>query len=505
MPNALLSVQDVTKYYAVKVLDGIRFELRPGEVHAMLGSNGAGKSTLCRIIAGLTRATSGEMFLNGQPYAPSGKQEAERRGVQIVQQELCLIPTLTIAENIHLTRMPHRMGIINRRRLEHDARVALDRVGMGNIDPNLLTGSLGVGHQQLIEIATALDRDCRVLILDEPTSSLSAGEAENLFRWIHRLRNQGIGIIYISHRLDEVARIADRITVLRDGKNVCTESTSDLSTDDMVARMTGEKATEHAVKPFCSYRTDTVALRAEHYCRGKAVRDVSFDVHRGERLGIAGLVGAGRTELLRLLFGADAAEFGTLVLQRDPAPRRFRQPYEAVAAGLALVTEDRKTDGLLLPLSIRDNTSIASLDLRFAHYGLIQQRRETDEVTAASRELEVRCHDVEQSVQTLSGGNQQKVAIAKWLVRHADVFFFDEPTRGIDVAARRRIYRLFESLASEGKAIVVVSSDLDELLETCDRIAVMSAGKLVATFQRPNWSADRIMQAAFSEHIGVPE
>ncbi len=502
MPDSLLSLEGLTKRYAVTVLDDVDFDLQGGEIHALLGSNGAGKSTLCRIIAGLTPPTSGSMRLDGQVYSPSGKQEAEHSGVQIVQQELCLIPTLSVAENMMLSRMPQRLGIIKQGELRQQARIALDRVELGEIDPDLPAGKLGVGRQQLVEIATALDRQCRILILDEPTSSLSGGEAENLFRWLDRLRDEGIGIIYISHRLDEVAQLADRVTILRDGRHVCTQYTEGLSTDEMVGLMTGESPAQHSAESFRSYRTDRVALRAENFSHDQVVRNVSFHVHEGERFGIAGLVGAGRSELLRLVFGADSADSGSLRLGDSGSPLRFNHPHEAVDAGLAMVTEDRKSNGLLLPLSIRFNASIASLASRFSRGGLVRRRAENETVSDVAHQLDLRCRDLEQATVTLSGGNQQKVAIAKWLVRKADIFFFDEPTRGIDVASRRRIYRLIESLAAEGKAIVIVSSDLDELLETCDRIAVMSAGRMVATFSRGDWSVDRIMQAAFSEHMG---
>lgn len=502
MTDPLLSLSGLTKRYAVTVLDDVEFDLQGGEIHALLGSNGAGKSTMCRIIAGLTPPTSGSMRLGGHAYLPSGKQEAEQCGVQIVQQELCLIPTLSVAENMMLSRLPQRLGIIHRGRLRQQARIALDRVELRDIDPDVPAGRLGVGQQQLVEIATALDRQCRVLILDEPTSSLSGSEAENLFRWLLRLRDEGIGILYISHRLDEVAQLADRVTVLRDGRRVCTRATEGLSTDEMVSLMTGESPSQHAAESFRSHRTDRVALRAENFTRDQVVRDVSFHVHEGERLGIAGLVGAGRSELLRLIFGADPADAGFLRLGDSGSPLRFNHPHEAVDAGLAMVTEDRKSNGLLLPLSIRINASIASLSERFARGGLVRRRAEREIVSEVVNQLDVRCRDLEQAAVTLSGGNQQKVAIAKWLVREADIFLFDEPTRGIDVASRRRIYRLIDSLAAEGKAIVMVSSDLDELLETCDRIAVMSAGRMVATFSRGDWSVDRIMQAAFSGHMG---
>ncbi len=493
----LLSVHDLTKRYTVTVLDRISFDLQAGEIHALLGANGAGKSTLCRIIAGLVSRSTGEMTFDGHPYAPANKQAAEALGVQIVQQELNLISTLSVAENILLGRMPHRGGIIRKRELHERTRRALDRLCLEDIMTQTLVGSLGVGRQQMVEIAAALDRDCRILILDEPTATLSATETQRLFEWLVRLRQDRVGIIYISHRLDEVARLADRVTVLRDGKHVCTHPASELTTDAMVNFMTGARDQSVARQKHESFATEQIALRVEGVSRGKIVRDVSFEVRAGERLGIAGLVGSGRTELLRAVYGADIAEDGDVFLADSDMPRRFRHPGEAVAAGLAMVTEDRKQNGLLLPQSIRVNTTLCAMWHRFSAGGMIRRRAEQNSAEQMCRQLETRCTSIEQSVATLSGGNQQKVAVSKWLVRDANVFLFDEPTRGIDVAARLRIYHLFHSLSRDGKALVIVSSDLDELLETCDRIAVMSAGRMVATFDRSNWAHEKIMQAAF--------
>lgn len=511
----LLTTSAISKRYGdITVLRDVDFEVRGGEIHALLGANGAGKSTLCKIISGLTHASGGSMTLCGQSFNPHNKQVAESVGVQIVQQELNLIPTLSVAENILLTRMPSVMGITRKRKLATMARHALDRFGLENISTDTIVGTLGVGRQQMIEIATALDRDCRLLILDEPTAALSGGETKLLFQHLNRLRDQGIGILYISHRLDEVADLSDRVTALRDGRHVGTRETESLTTDQMVDLMSG--ATANAQRRFQSFiRTNVVdlakdsitqgslarsttseALRVENVCGG-IVQDVSFAVRRGERLGIAGLVGSGRTELLRLLFGADVAQRGTIQISDRQTPC-FKHPSEAVAAGIAMVTEDRKQNGLLLSQSVRANTSLCSLGKRFATAGIVRKRHESDVAAEMVASLETKCNDTEQSVETLSGGNQQKVAVTKWLVRDAEVFFFDEPTRGIDVSARRRIYRLFDSLAEQGKGIVIVSSDLEELLETCDRIGVMSAGKWMGDFQRENWSTDQIMQAAFA-------
>ncbi|MCC9608647.1 sugar ABC transporter ATP-binding protein [Blastopirellula sp. JC732] len=501
----LLEVQGVTKRYGeATVLNDCQLQVRAGEIHALLGGNGAGKSTLVRIIAGLVSPTAGEMKLNGTSYAPSQKREAEEAGVQIVQQEFNLIPTLSVAENLLLTRLPSLGGVINRKELHRRAKTALERLDLHDISTDAIVETLGVGQQQMIEIAAALDRQCKLLILDEPTAALSVAEVEALFPWLENLRAKGVGIIYISHRLDEVARLSDRITVLRDGQYFGTYETSQLTTDQMVDLMTGDvhNPASHHPNPeeTLGEKSSDFALRVEGISGGK-VQDVSFEVRRGERFGIAGLVGSGRTELLRLIFGADVASRGHIYLDNSDTPRRFRHPSEAVAAGLAMVTEDRKQNGLLLPQSIRANSTLAALGKRFSRWGVIRSQAEAESAESHRESMEIRCTSIEQHTSALSGGNQQKVVIARWLTTEASVFLFDEPTRGIDVPARRRIYRLIDTLADEGKTIVIVSSDLEELFETCDRIAVMSNGRLCEIFSRPDMSHDAIMRAAFSGYL----
>lgn len=495
-----LTARDLCKDYVVRVLDGVLFELKAGEIHALLGANGAGKSTLCRIIAGLTPATSGSMTLNGESYDPRDKRSAESLGVQIVQQELNLIPTLTVAENLLLGRFSQRFGIVNQRLLHEHARGALDRFGLYDIPTDQMVGSLGVGQQQMLEIAAALDRKCQVLILDEPTAALSAGETERLFARLNELRKNGVGIIYISHRLDEITRIADRLTVLRDGKYVSTHTVDEFKPiERVIDLMTGEtEAAQHAIQNHRSYATNREMIRISGMSRQPSVRDVSFSVQAGERYGIAGLVGSGRTELLRLMFGADQADNGEIFLRGEIHPYQFCHPHSAVAHRLAMVTEDRKQNGLLLSQSIRVNTMLSSMELLAGSSGIINRRKEKELVEAQRETMQIHARNIEQSVGTLSGGNQQKVAVAKWLLKDADVFLFDEPTRGIDVAARRNIHQLFDKLAEQGKALIIVSSDLEELFETCDRIGVMSAGKLVSEYTRETWSYDTIMQDCFS-------
>lgn len=494
-----LTVESICKDYAVRVLDSVDFQLRFGEIHALLGANGAGKSTLCKVISGLLAPTSGSMTLDGKLYAPAGKQEAEQHGVQIVQQELNLFPTLTVGENIFFGRYPTIGGIIRRRELDRGTRIALDRVGLDDIDPELPLKDLGVGKQQMVEIAAALDRSCRVLILDEPTAALSAHETQTLFDWLQRLREQNVGIIYISHRLEEVTEISDRITILRDGKNVSTNATSDLSTDQIVEMMSGDDEAHGAQREHHNYARNEVTLAVNHFFCKPNVNDVSFEVRAGERLGVAGLVGSGRTELLRAIFGADGADSGTIVVsggRQSP----FTHPNQATRAGIAMVTEDRKQNGLLLTRPITENTTLSSLDKSQTAVGVIRFGREREKVKQIHDDLETRCTSIDQIVGTLSGGNQQKVAVAKWLARDAEVFLFDEPTRGIDVAARRRIYQLFDSLAEQGKSMVIVSSDVDELLETCDRIIVLSAGKLSGSFDRDHWDRESILTACFADY-----
>ncbi|MEO1529791.1 MAG: sugar ABC transporter ATP-binding protein [Planctomycetota bacterium] len=494
----VIETRGLTKCYGeVSVLQDCSISFEAGSIHALLGANGAGKSTLVRMLAGLVTPSNGEMRFAERAYAPANKRAAERAGVEIIQQELNLIPTLSVAENLLLTRLPANLGVIDWHELYERAGKALARVGLTELSPSKRLGELGVGTQQMVEIAAALDRDCRVLILDEPTAALSPSESETLFGWLERLRKQGVAILYISHRLDEVKRLADRVSVLRDGRLVGTYDASGFTTERMVELMSGGVDSSQAQEP--DVRPLDEALFQVFSIVGGPVHDVSFEVHRGECLGIAGLVGSGRTELLRLIFGADRASSGEVAIGEKRC--RFQHPREAVQAGLAMVTEDRKVNGLLLSKSIRVNTTLASMWRRFSQWGITRASNEKAETQAQCHSMEVRCNDDEQIVATLSGGNQQKVAIAKWLVRDAELFLFDEPTRGIDIAARRRIYGLLRTLAEQGKGMVVVSSDTDELMEICDRIAVMSNGRLVETFARGEWSAERITQACFSGYL----
>ena len=479
-------------------------------MHALLGANGAGKSTLARIVCGLEASDAGNMMLRGEPYAPASKREGERAGVHIVHQELRALDTLSVAENLFLDRLPNRWGVVDRRALHANARAALALVGLSELDPATPLGELGIGRRQLVEIAGALARPCRLLILDEPTAALTSPEIDTLFTHLDRLRREGVGIVYISHRMGEIRRIADRVTVLRDGRVVAVRPSAELSAEDAVSLMVGGEWSDPG--PRARRVAGSVALRVEDLHAGDRVRGVSFEVRRGEILGLSGLVGSGRTEMLRAVYGADRAEHGHgadraehgRVMVGDPlVPVRIERPRDAVRAGIGLIPEDRKAHGLLLARPVRLNTTLGRLATVARRGGWIDSTAERRLAIDLCDRLAVRRTSVEQPVAELSGGNQQKVVIARWLARECDVLLFDEPTRGIDVAARETVYRLLEELASAGKALVVASSEVEELLTLCDRIAVMSAGRLAAVFERGDWNQERIMAAAFSGHAAT--
>jgi ribose transport system ATP-binding protein len=498
----ILAASGVWKSYSAVVLSDVSFDLRAGEVHAIVGENGAGKSTLARIMAGLTPSDAGEMRLSGRLYSPGSKTDAERQGVRMVLQELNVIGNLTVAENIFFDQMPNQLGWVDYGRMNAKASEVMAEVGLGEIDPSKPVRLLGVGQQQLVEIAAALSRNCRVLILDEPTAALTDPEIERLFGQIARLKAAGVGLVYISHRMEEILRIADRITVLRDGRLISTRSAGETSMDEIVRAMVGRELGQAVQR---QKRTPGLAaLRVENLRSGAAVRGVSFQVRCGEILGFAGLMGSGRTETMRAVFGADQPESGEIYLHEQGAPVRIRSPRQAVRKGIALLTEDRKAQGLLLPWPVRANISLMRLGLMSNRAGWVRSDEERNEAARWARALNVRCSSLEQRVVELSGGNQQKVVIAKWLFRNCDILIFDEPTRGIDVGAKFEIYRLLAELADKGKAIIMVSSDLKELLALCDRIAVMSAGRIAATFDRDNWSQEKIMEAALSGYRNSP-
>lgn len=506
-PDPVLRIQDVGKTYVTPVLQGVSLNLFPGEVLALTGENGAGKSTLAKIICGLEPASQGKMTLAGQEFAPSSRRHAESLGVRMVMQELSLIPTLTVAENLLLVDIPNRgrwqANWIERDRLNALATQQLAKVGMQAIDPNTLVSELGIGQQQMVEIARNLQDDTRVLILDEPTAMLTPSETHHLFEQIARLQSQGVAIIYVSHRLEELKAIADTLVVLRDGKLVQVCPINSVTEDDIVQLMVGHAVSQDLDRP--RRPRGNLLLRAEHIGRGRLVKDISLDLYAGEVLGLAGLVGSGRTEVVRLLFGADQNEHGDITVYEN-APgqpvrakvKKWAAPLAAIAAGIGLITEDRKSQGLLLGQPIRVNTTLSDVG-SVSKAGWLQRAREVNIVKALIDRLSVRCNSMEQAVGTLSGGNQQKVIVSRWLHRNCDVLLLDEPTRGVDVGARADIYAELEQMAQSGKALLMVSSDLRELMQMADRIGVMSQGKLIKIFERGQWTEKSLLAAAFND------
>ena len=482
------------------VLRDVDLDLEGGEIHAVVGANGAGKTTLCNIICGITRADAGQMHLEDASYSPASISEAQAAGVRIVMQELNLIDNLSVAENLYFGSLPRRRLMIDVERLHDDAHRALRQFGLESVDPRQALSTLGIGQRQLVEIARELIHPCRILILDEPTAALTDPQAELLFEKIADLKSGGTAVLYVSHRMHEIGRIADRVSILRDGAVVCSARAAELTTGDIVRRMAGD---ERAAPAEPSRSTEkTIALRIRGLTARPLLCDIDLDIRCGEILGIAGLIGSGRSELLRAIFGADPVDAGRMDSGLPSDALSIRSPRDAVAAGIGLVPEDRKQHGLLLTQSVRSNVTLASLDRYRRPFGWIRAAREREAVDRYCDSLDIKMRSNDQIVSELSGGNQQKVSIARWLMRDCRVVLFDEPTRGIDIHTKAAIYELLRSLAANGKAIVVVSSESRELTDLCDRIVVMSGGRLAAEFERGEWSYEKIMAASFSAYLG---
>jgi ABC-type sugar transport system ATPase subunit len=463
--------------------------LRGGEVHALLGENGAGKSTLMKILAGIHRPDEGQLLLDGAPLAFDRPRQAIDRGITVIHQEFSLVPDLSIAENLFLGDEPGG-ALPDFAEMRGRARGLLERLGLA-VEPRTLVRDLSVAEQQLVEIARALRRTTRVLAMDEPTAALSPRECGRLFDIVKALRADGIAILYVSHRLAEVFLLCDVATVLRDGATVGHLPLAGVSEDELVKMMVGREVKD--LYPRGSRTRGKVVLEARGLAAGRRYRGIDLEVHAGEIVGIAGLVGAGRTEVLRGIFGADRREAG--VVRVDGATVPAGDPAAAVAAGIGLLTEDRKQQGLAPGRSIRENMSLATLG-RFSPFGLVRDGAEADAVRAVATRLRVRMPGLEADAASLSGGNQQKVLLGRWLLRGCKVLLCDEPTRGIDVGARAEIYEQLHALAAEGLAILVVSSDLPEVLGLCDRILVMAGGALTGSLARDEASEEAVLHLA---------
>ncbi len=492
MVEHLVEMRDITKVFpGVVALDHVSFACEAGEVHAVVGENGAGKSTLMKILAGVYQPDAGEILIDGQPVRITSPHEAQRLGIAIIYQELNLLPDMTIAENVFLGREPKgTFGIIDARKLEQQAHHVLHRLGV-DIDPHLRLGRLSVAQAQMVEIAKALSLDARLVIMDEPSATLGGRDLEYLFDVIRALKQQGVGVVYISHRIAEIFQIADRVTVFKDGKTVATRDVSQIDRPTLVRMMIGRSLSE-AFPPRGGEPGEEV-LRVEHLtCTGR-LDDVSLDVRRGEIVGIAGLVGSGRTELAEAIFGARPLDGGEIHIQG--AKVNISSPRHAFAKKLGFLTEDRNEGGLVLGLSVRENVALPSLERR-QHAGFVDQRIERQVVTSIAQDLSIRTPSLAQDVENLSGGNRQKVVLAKWLVSGPDLLIFDEPTRGIDVGAKEEIWSLMRTLANQGKAVLMISSELTEIIGMSDRIAVFHRGRVVGEMPGGMATEEAVMMLA---------
>ncbi|MEO6001600.1 MAG: sugar ABC transporter ATP-binding protein [Opitutus sp.] len=491
-PVPVLSLRGIRKAFpGVIALDGVDLDLAAGEVHILLGENGAGKSTLMKVISGAVRGDSGEILMQGEPVEIAGPRHAQALGIGIIYQEFNLIPHLTAGENILLGREPTiGAGIIDQRRLLSEAQKLLDGLGVA-IDASTTVRHLSVAQQQMVEVAKALSLDARVLIMDEPTSALTEAEIAELFAAIRRLKARGVAIVYISHRMDELFAIGDCVTVLRDGRHVGTRRIGETSMAELVRLMVGRELHEHFPKQSAPLGKE--ALRVEGLNVRGVLHDISFSLMRGEVLGVAGLMGSGRTELARAIFGADRIDTGRIFVEGEE--QRLGSPRAAIDAGIGFLTEDRKNQGLVLVLSVQDNICLPSVEV-FANGGIMEVARERSAAAKNIADLRIKTPSAQQRVGHLSGGNQQKVVLAKWLCTDARILIFDEPTRGIDVGAKVEIYQLMNQLAAKGVGILMISSELPEILGMSDRILVMREGRLAGEFNAAEATQEKLLAAA---------
>jgi ribose transport system ATP-binding protein len=490
--SAFLTMQSITKDYpGVRALDHVDFEVAQAEVHALVGENGAGKSTLMKILSGAERADEGMILLEGQPLDIHSPHDAMAAGIATIYQEFNLVPYLSVAENIFLGREPTRFaGFIDWGKMRADAEAVLARIG-ADIAPTAQVQSLSVARQQMVEIAKAISMDSRIIVMDEPSAALSETELNILFEQVRALREQGVSVIYISHRLQEIFEVADRVTVLRDGRLVGTRPVSDVDTAEVVRMMVGR--TLDADVGGAGAATEEVALRVEGLCRKGVLKDITLALHKGEILGISGLVGAGRTELARAIFGADPRDAGRIFMDGEEVS--IRSPVDAIRHGIGLVTEDRKLQGLVLGMAVKDNITLASLE-DVSTVGFVRRRDEAAAAAALAERLAIRTPSLTQLVRNLSGGNQQKVVLAKWLFTRSRVLIFDEPTRGIDVGSKAEIHELMRDLARSGVGIIMISSELPEILKMSDRILVMHEGRIAGELRREDATQEAIMLLA---------
>jgi ribose transport system ATP-binding protein len=501
MADLLLKVEGIEKSFpGVQALSGVSFDLFKGEVHALVGENGAGKSTLMKILSGVEKPDAGTMTYEDRPVAFHTALEAQKAGIGIIFQELNLVPDLTVAQNIFIGREPLTpWGTIDEPKMRRDAVALLASVNV-SISPDAEVRRLPVSVQQMVEIAKVLSQKSRVLIMDEPTSALTESEITALFKVIHALRDQGVGIIYISHRLEELQHIVDRISILRDGQLVGTSRYSDISLKEVVNLMVGRKL-EKQFPPRGNAPTTEVLLEVRGLRSGDRVKDVSFQLFRGEILGFSGLMGAGRTETARALFGADAKDAGEIFLNGTKISTR--SPSKAIRQGIAYLPENRKQDGLAVLMNVAENITMANVPAISRRFGVLSAAGEHAAAKHYTENLQIKTPRLDQKVNNLSGGNQQKVVVGKWLFNDSKILIFDEPTRGIDVGAKYAVYQLMESLARQGVGVIMISSELPEILGMTDRVVVLHEGRQAATLVTAETTQEEIL--SFAAGLGTPQ
>lgn len=495
--NVILQMENISKSFpGVKALSSVNLAVRHGTIHALMGENGAGKSTLMKILDGMYPPDRGQIIFQGQTVTVDTTQTALKLGISMIHQELSPIPHMTVAENIFLGREPlARFGMIDKHKMNADTKALLNRLEI-DLNPTTLMKELSVANTQMVEIAKAISYDSSLIIMDEPTSAITEREVAHLFSMIRALKAKGVSIIYITHKMDEVFQIADDITVLRDGKHIATVPASETNRDHLITMMVGRELTDLFPKEFAPI--GEVIMSVRNLTRHGIVEDVSFDLRRGEILGIAGLMGAGRTALMEGIFGIHKLDGGEIIIKGQPV--QIKSPADAIKHGLALLTEDRKLKGILGVLPVRDNMMIASLP-NYEKRGFLDGRRIEETLAQEKNRLDIKTPSMDQLIKLLSGGNQQKVLISRWLLTSPDVLILNEPTRGIDVGAKAEIHRLMSKLALEGKAIIMISSELPEILGMSDRILVMHEGKVGGIFERKLATQKSIMEAATGQYM----
>lgn len=497
MSQPIAQMRGITKRYpGVTALEDISVDLRHGEVHALAGENGAGKSTLIKVLAGIIQPDEGELLIDGEPIDFRSPAQALDLGIRVVHQELACADHLSVTENILLGQLPSRFGKVDWRGAHRQAREKLDELGV-DVDEKSRLDSLSLGQQQLVEIARALMREARILILDEPSAILGKRDLQILFETIKSLRERGVSIVYISHRLDEIFGLADRVTVLKDGQLVGTWSVDELNTEALVEKMTGRDLV--SPEPRDLERPLPPVLNVSCLARANEFEDVSFVLGEGEIVGIAGMIGAGRSELARAIVGATKPDAGEIRIRGKDV--RLTNPRVARRHGIGMLPEDRQAQGLLMNRSIGENIGLASLQSR-SRFGVIGKQQDLDEVTQLATEVDLRYSRIDQLLRNLSGGNQQKVLLARWLAAKSDILILDEPTRGVDVGGKSEIYRLMRSLSEEGVSILMISSEIEEIVSLSDRVLVMRQGRMVAEFEGEAINEQQILRAAIVDTVG---